>query len=326
MNDTPNILFTATFDTPFISTDLAILQKHFQVTPVPASGIAALKKYFTLLRYHDITFSWFASVYSSILVWLAKRTKKKSIIILGGVDVAKIPELRYGIWNSWWKSKVVRYGIKNAGIVLAVDESLRQNAQQLAQYDGGNIQVLPTGFDPAFWKPEGRKHNAVLTVANCRTMLRIKIKGIDFLLNIARALPAVHFIIVGITPHISHQLSVPSNVSIHGPLPQTELLAHYQQAKIYFQPSLREGLPNTLCEAMLCECHPIGTAVGGIPHAIGDTGTIVRYGDGESAAQAIASAMRMENNAGARERIATHFALQQREEKLVKLVTALFHE
>jgi len=41
-----------------------------------------------------------------------------------------------------------------------------------------------------------------------------------------------------------------------------------------------ERLPNALhCEAMLCECVPVGTRYCGIPTAIGDTGLYVPYGD-----------------------------------------------
>ena len=45
---------------------------------------------------------------------------------------------------------------------------------------------------------------------------------------------------------------------------------------------MREGLPNALCEAMLCECVPVGTDVQGIRTAMGDAGFYVPYGDRKS--------------------------------------------
>ena len=45
----------------------------------------------------DVTFSWFASLYSSFLIFLAHLFGKKAILILGGVDVAKEKDLHYGI-------------------------------------------------------------------------------------------------------------------------------------------------------------------------------------------------------------------------------------
>ena len=61
-----------------------------------------------------VTFSWFASIYSSLLIFFAHFFGKKSILILGGVDVAKEKDFHYGIWNSWWKSPIIRYGITHA--------------------------------------------------------------------------------------------------------------------------------------------------------------------------------------------------------------------
>ena len=62
-------------------------------------------------------------------------------------------------------------------------------------------------------------------------------------------------------------------------MPGDELLNYFQRAKVFCQFSFSEGLPNTLCEAMLCECIPVGSNVNGIPKAIGDYGYILQLKD-----------------------------------------------
>ena len=60
----------------------------------------------------------------------------------------------------------MRYGIKHADAVLAVDASLKHNAITLAGYPGENITVVPTGYDPTFWIPGTKQERIVLTVAH----------------------------------------------------------------------------------------------------------------------------------------------------------------
>jgi len=326
LNKHRKILFTATFTTSFIQNDLATLQKYFQVTSIISSGIKTVFRYRKALNQTDITFSWFASVYSSLLVWMAKRHKKRSIIVIGGVDVAKLPEVNYGIWNSRWKSTLVRYGLTHADAVISVDESLKNDAMRLAGYDGKNIHVIPTGYDPGIWIPSSIKQNFVLIVANCPDMIRVKIKGVDFFLAVARAMPDTDFTIIGLHHAVAKKLDIPANVTVHPFVTQPELLAIYQRAKVFFQPSFREGLPSTLCEAMLCECYPVGTNVGGIPTAIGETGSVVQYGNIEEACAAISAGLHQDRCEAARDRIATHFTHTQREEKLLALIESLTHE
>jgi glycosyltransferase involved in cell wall biosynthesis len=326
VNKKIKILFTATFSTSFIQEDLKILNTHFSVSKIISSGVKTIYSYLSAIRSNDITFSWFASVYSSSLIFFTKVFGKKSILILGGVDVAKIPELNYGIWNSWWKSIIVRYGIKNADIVLAVDESLKSDAIRLAHYNGNNIHVLPTGYDPERWKPGSQKENTVLTVANCSTMTRIKIKGIDFLKEVAAAMPETSFVLVGIDNEIAATLLLPVNIKHYESVDQSELLGMYQHAKVFFQPSMREGMPNTLCEAMLCGCFPVGTNVGGISNIIGDTGIVVQYFDILGVKKALTHALQFHDPIMARDRIIQLFNIHMREELLVTYISSLLNE
>jgi glycosyltransferase involved in cell wall biosynthesis len=76
---------------------------------------------------------------------------------------------------------------------------------------------------------------------------------------------------------------------------------------------------------MLCECVPIGSNVGGIPTAIGDAGYLVEYNNDIQIAEAIRQALASSPESGknARDRIASHFNLRQREEALKKVVAEL---
>ena len=100
------------------------------------------------------------------------------------------------------------------------------------------------------------------------------------------------------------------------------MLPLYREAKVYCQLSCREGLPNSLCEAMLCGCIPVGSNVGGIPHAIGDTGYLVDYGNDEQIIRSIEEALQASPSQGisARKRIATLFALATREKQIVRII------
>lgn len=324
MDKKTHILFTATFSNSFIRTDLSILQRHFHVTAIHSSGIGTFFRYLLHLPDSRITFSWFASVYSSALVLCAKLFGKRSVIILGGVDAAKIPEANYGIWNSRWKSAVVRYGITHADAVLAVDPSLKTDVMTLAQYDGANISILPTGHDHEYWAPgTGTRNNVVLTVATCDSETRFTIKGIGFLYSVAQAMPEQKFILVGMTDEIRKRHTPPSNIEIHPPLTQEQLLPLYQSSAVYFQPSMREALGSTLCEAMLCGCTPVGTATGGIPTVIEKTGYLISYGDTHEAIQAIRTALTQPRTEQGRRRIIDHFSLQQREAGLLRVLKEL---
>jgi glycosyltransferase involved in cell wall biosynthesis len=114
----------------------------------------------------------------------------------------------------------------------------------------------------------------------------------------------------------------PKNVEFTGFLPDDEILNYYQRAKVYCQLSYREGLPTALCEAMLCECIPVGSKAAGVMAAIGDTGFYVEYGDEKGTADVIRKALDLKNELGkkARERIKNSFPEKKRTDKLKNLI------
>ncbi|MCX6136565.1 MAG: glycosyltransferase family 4 protein [Ignavibacteriales bacterium] len=320
--DRPRLLFTSTFLRSFIDADISILSRHYDLYRLSTTGPGTIIAYWKALRNADLTFSWFLSLYSSLLVFLARLRHKKSYIVLGGGDTAANKELAYGIWNAGWKRPFLRYGATHATALLCVDGSLKESLMRQSGCDGRNVFVIPTGYDPEEWKPGGTKDKMVLTVAACASQQRLLLKGIDRFLHAAKSLPSVQFVAAGIAPELLPTLDVPPNALLLPPLGKRELLGYYRRAKVFCQLSRIDALPNTLCEAMLCGCIPVGTTVGGIPAAIGTTGYVVDGEKIDNICSAITEALACEPAHGqtARDHIVQQYSLERREQALVALM------
>ena len=93
-----------------------------------------------------------------------------------------------------------------------------------------------------------------------------------------------------------------------------------QKIFFYYQGSIIEGLPNVLCEAMLCECIPIGNNVFGISDAIGDTGFIFHGFEELYKVKKILKSNVYLNGKKARERIKKKYPLSKRVDNFKSLL------
>lgn len=273
------ILFVYRAMNTFIEKDIKILRKNYWVIVFRSTNVLkdAIKLLLDVCR-SDLVFVWFAGTHAFLPVLFSKIFGKKSIVIAGGYDTAKVPEIDYGVFSSW-RGVFSKFVYKHADRVLVVDESLKG---QVLKNTGLNIAdkifTVHTGFDSNKWKPKGKKEKMVLTVAyiNHDTLKR---KGLETFVKVAGYMPDVRFVLVGKYDEeaLKELKSIGNNVEFTGFIPEEMLLKYYQRAKVYCQLSRYEGLPTALCEAMLCECVPVGTRHCGIPHAIGNTGFYVPY-------------------------------------------------
>lgn len=304
--------------------DRDFLKALGDVRTVISSGFFAIPRIKWHTLFSDIVISWFASTYTALLVFMAKKLGKMSIVIVGGADVDVDSELGYGLLNSRWKEKIVGYAIRNATHVLPVSKYLEDRTRQAGHYDGNNIRRVPPGIDGDFWRPAGRKETEVLTVAACPTPNRIQIKGIDILIRAALALTEVHFLVIGISPYVLGKTfgDIPPNVTVKPPMDEKELLPYYQKARVCCQPSRIESFSFTLAQGMLCECIPVGTNVGGIPEVMGGLGFGVPPGNSDALAIGLQEALNSDAVTGkaARKHIQTEFPLSRRAEELQRLI------
>jgi len=149
-------------------------------------------------------------------------------------------------------------------------------------------------------------------------------KGFDLFISLARRNPDLNFILIGIEkqflPWIENNypfFDIPNLTVIYLYCPYEPLFESYNKTKVFIQASITEGMPNTLCEAMLCECIPVGSNVNGIPDAIGDTGIIVKKRDVVELEVAMRRALELNTGVEAANRIKENFSFDLREKKLI---------
>jgi len=153
--------------------------------------------------------------------------------------------------------------------------------------------------------------------------------------NLAPRYPSLRLVLVGEGPALTEltkktrQLGLQNRVTLTGYYngDPDELLASFD---LYVFPSLHEGFPYSILEAMRAGCPIIATTVGGIPEAVRDEqeGLLVKPGDGE--ALQIAMQRLIENpetcrslGASAKARFQQEFSIRAMHEQLGKIIPLL---
>jgi glycosyltransferase involved in cell wall biosynthesis len=113
-------------------------------------------------------------------------------------------------------------------------------------------------------------------------------------------------------------LGLSEHVRFHGRVGQDEIKRHYAEADVFCLPSLAEGVPVVLMEAMAMEIPVVASGVMGIPELIEDrkSGLLVRPGRASALAQALAALaasadVRRELGRGGRTVIESAFSLER---------------
>lgn len=320
------VLIVAPGPSTFVMRDLKLLSPEHEASfvrnPMQKNLKAAmgLPRFLLATRRADLVITWFADA-SKFPVQVAKLFRKKAVVVIGGYDVAKVESIGYGALLDPKKERKAEYALQRADTVVAVDQGL---VDDLVRHFGRDFDavVVPTGYDGSVYHPSGSRKILVLSVCNAINR-RGLVKGIDVFAECARQMPDVPFRLIGVSGGALETLGkVPENLEVLGRLPAEEVVKHYQEAKVYCQLSMREGLPNAVCEAMLCGCIAVGSDVQGVRTAIGKHGFLAPYGDVKATCEAIRSALRTED-LGGREWIMSEFPESRRKERIHQLLDRL---
>ena len=261
--------------------------------------------FWLLLKYKRAIWIHQSAGHGSVIACLLGRFfGHRNIIIAVGTDCACFPEIDYGSYRRWTTRLTTTLSMKLSDLICPVHSSMEINnytywdVRHKRQGFRAFIPSLTTpvfpienGFDSNNWsvaKPYSERTFDAIAVFVIGPHNRSILKGADLILAVSKRNPDLRFKIIG---GVADAADVPTNCTVINNCSQPELAGHYNDAKVFLQPSISEGFPNTLGEAMACGCFPIGSRVSSIPDIVGKLGFVLNRRDDRELEQLIFKAL-----------------------------------
>jgi glycosyltransferase involved in cell wall biosynthesis len=243
-----------------------------------------------------------------------------------GARLAGVPIVCTTHGKNYWphasyRRMAYRWAARNARAFVAVSADLGGFICRTLAIPDNAVRVIRNGIDPNSFKRDPRTRAGVreeLAIHPTQPLLLscgelTHVKGHEFLLRALRqVLERCPDAVVAIAGHgplradleaLANSLGVSARVRFLGF--RTDVPALLNAADIFVMPSLSEGLPLALLEAMSVGVPVVATAVGGVPELIRDgaTGWLVPERDVDALARALLGVIQ---SPGARERVIGH--------------------
>lgn len=190
--------------------------------------------------------------------------------------------------------------LSSAALTIAASRPIRDRIVGEFGIPPERVEVIPSGVDPAFLEgpSRGTAREQIRIPSRARLLLYVgdltEAKGIPVAAQAIREIQekdeSVWACFVGRGP-VSRTLAGLPRVLLPGPLPNRELPPYYRAADLFVFPSLSEGTPVSVMEALAAGLPVVASRVGGVPALVrdGETGCLVPPGDPSRLAEGIRS-------------------------------------
>ncbi|HVS28680.1 MAG TPA: glycosyltransferase [Solirubrobacteraceae bacterium] len=323
------VLFVHNLESSFIEIDRRLLEQRFDVEdwyqPRPIANPLAILR---AVARCDVVVGWWAHWHTFLPITFAWLLRKPSLLIVGGFDIASIPEIGYGHQRGGVRKWISRWTMHRARRLATNSYYSQGEVERNVGISADRVAVMHHGLPDPFGELPAKPSPPVALTVGIVDRVNLERKGHRPFVEAAARLPGFSFVLAGRSiDDAADELRARStdNVELTGWIEDDELLQRYRQAAVYVQASQHEGFGMSVAEAMLAGAIPVVTAVGALPEVVGDLGVQVRDADPDRLAAAIAAAAEMgpEAAAAARERILREFSLEQRGRSICALVDGL---
>jgi glycosyltransferase involved in cell wall biosynthesis len=211
-----------------------------------------------------------------------------------GARLAGVPMVCTTHGKNYWplryyRRAAYRWVVRNTSAFVAVSEDLRQFAVATLGIDASRIAMIPNGIDSRKFRPDSAQR------ARTREVLGIAPDALLVLSVGELSLVKGHSVLVAAMRDVvrrhANAVGISANMRLLGY--RRDIAELLNAADLLVMPSLSEGMPLAILEAMSAGVPVIATRVGGIPELIteGASGWLVAVGDAAQLAIAMTAAL-----------------------------------
>ncbi|SDZ81784.1 Glycosyltransferase involved in cell wall bisynthesis [Desulfuromusa kysingii] len=213
---------------------------------------------------------WKPDIIHSHHLWLLTSLTRKLFPDIPLVTSCHGSDLRQ-FQNCQHLQATVLSGCRDIDAICALTQAQKLEIQTLYGIEPDKIHVMGAGYDSERFSSSTQKHtHNPIQVLFAGKLSRAK--GVPWLLRALKRLPAdmFSFHLVGDSDGVEKQEilelanKLESGIQIHGKIDQEQLSHLLRQTDLFVLPSLYEGLPLVLLEALACGCRIVTTALPGI--------------------------------------------------------------
>ena len=290
------------------------------------------RKRFDLIHFHGASLPLFINY--PLLRLMKKKVIAKVASSNLGIEIGSLKGRYLGVENI-----VIKY-LQGIDAIVAISEQIKRGLLQEG-FKQGKIVRIPNFIDTRVFKRLSEKEKKIKKAQlldNSRVCVIfsgrfIDVKGIDYLLRAWKVVSEKTdslLYLLGDGPllkdmkELARALSIFEKVVFKGHV--NNIVDYLNAGDIFVLPSLQEGMPNSLLEAMACGMSVVATKIGGVEDIVKDgyNGLLVKPGDAQDLAKGILklikdSDMRKRLSDNAHKTILEHYSLESVVPKYLKL-------